>query len=615
MSVITEEQSIELEDLHKEIDSERKKHIMGKLVNIFLQSNSEYTKSYNHKSTENVTNTHTEDKNKNMGLMFSKALKGLFLATSATGLWATFKPDILDSQSPLWEDLVENGMNQETVDAAQNFFYKLEHLTKFEVSDLDVLYSNFEIMNNLPPETVHQAFVAVGVAGFWATSKINYYIENKMYDEEKISEYSDSLDFTQNTEDIKTQKNSSLMTQSLLAKGANASCNIGKIFLKMVEGTIYLSNLPQTVQNKIGDSMLKEEKNGFEKMLTWAMKLKYNGYELSSYNNEKQNKEVLFARDTVAESTKHKQGTSSTVSEDLKDIIQNSYENALRRNVKVSFAKALIDKERYSKELKDSVLKLQKINENEGNNVETFKDKIRLKSKISKLEKLHNNAFKIIKSVAKLHLTKSNQLNNHYESLSNLAFLYLENKTPNLNIKNLSIKDNDDLEGNVIDIIKSVDKDVNDIILEKQSEKIYEFTNENIKTFEFNGQQSKSYFKAEIEKEIILALNDLKKQNDVIPITNRLENRMDYILDQSTKIKLPFNEKKEIIQLFNKNVMSLFHDISNQHIKNPIDFNEIIKEETKIIADQRINIVDVKQNTSALSSNLNREIVRKKSII
>jgi hypothetical protein len=605
-----------LNDIKKEIDKESLKNITGKIFNAFLVSNTQYVKDFDYKSTENVINTHTEDKNKNFSFIGKTALYTLFGITSAQGI-AALQPEFLEPKSEVWDLLVTKGVPQETVDSAIMFFYNLKNTLSFSENDLDVLYDNFEVMNNISQGTLYNSFLWTGAIGLYATSKFFSYNEKTMFNEEKIAEYSDDLEFSESTATLSHLKNTSILRNNTLNFGGSSANVVGKTCFYAIQAVNFIAKQPKNILSQIGELMIKKEQNLFEKCITSVMcNLKFEGYGLMSLEPNSQLNEIVELRKNMIADTKHRQSSDSTIKEDTGVVIQNCYENALRRKVKTSFAQAIIDLKDNTQLIKEHNEEIEKIKTSKT--IKTQQKMLMTKSiknKIKKSENTINTASDIIKGVSKLHLQKSNQLNNHYETLSYLAFSFLEdlngNTNSNSNIKLFQKDNNISYKENIGSLLSKIDDDSLDIINKKQDVKIADFLA--MITEELNPHFKSNISKAEFIKKSTIEINNAVKvvnqQNQTQPNTDTFVNGMGRVINTTLNIQnLLTTELDAVKNKFNRMAESLNHDLSNQLIKNPMDFNELVKIEQQIIASSRIGKVHIDQNAGAQSSNINKSL-------
>ena len=477
-----EDFSVQLEELEKEVRNDSHYHVIGKLFNAFFVSNTQKIKDYNHNSIDGVINTHTEDKSKNITIAKTGGFfgLGLFAGTQFIPL-----PEILNRKSEIWSQLSEKGLSDEKVIAAQNFFGNLGDPDRLNKSTVEGAFSylneQFGIMFDMSPEMVFKTLIVLSTVGVVA-SKIHIdYNKNTMYTEEKIASYSDDIDNSQSTSELRHLKNSSFVKNKILSYGGSKNSGFGKLYGFLVGGINKLSLLPKSAINKLGQTMIREDKDFVEAFMAYTVeKMGFVGYHLASIQPTNQLKQIQIIRDKMIEDTKHVQSSSSTIKEDVDKTIQDTYENILRRKVKVSMAKAIYEHELATKELNSIENKKEKIRKKNGNINSKRKEINDLKKYEKEYKEKLESSNHILKGIAKLHLQKSNQLNNHYESISNLAAIYLQKENKHEKLKNKielmapNVNFNLEIEESVKDLIKDIDKDLSKLVSYKQNVKINE---------------------------------------------------------------------------------------------------------------------------------------------
>ncbi len=609
-----EDFSVKMEKLEKELRNENHHHVIGKLFNAFFISNTKKVKDYNHNSVDGVINTYTEDKSKSITLAKNGGLFGMGLLAGTQFIPI---PEILNRKSELWDKLIEAGFSDEKVFAAQNFFGNLGDENRLNESVVEGAFSylntQFGIMFDLPPESVLKTLLFLTVVGGIAQKIHVDYNTNTMYTEEKIAEYSDDMDDNQSTAELRHLKNSSLVKNKVLSYGGSKNSGLGKYYGFVLGAINNMALLPKKVLSKVGHSMIKEEKTLFENLMTASIQtMGFTGYGLASLQPTNQLKQVKIIRDKMIEDTKHVQSSSSTIKEDVNKTIQDTYENILRRKVKVSMAKAIYEHELATRELK--LIKEKKEIVLESSDI--INKKLKSMKSIKQKEKLYQKKLEssqhILKGIAKLHLQKSNQLNNHYESISNLAAVYLQKEDKYEKLKDKieliapNIDFNKDMEESIKDIIKYIDKDLSKIVLHKQNVKINERVNDIVEDlgieFEEKGLKSKNNFIKKIKKVINNQVENLYKQNTASHCTDGLFNEIGNILNNNIKVPLMESQRIKFLKFCENLSEDLNQDKSNQNIKNPKDFNKSLLKEQPNTAEMRKAIVRVQQNGAARTS-------------
>tara|TARA_Y100000588_G_scaffold307293_1_gene331359 strand:+ start:296 stop:2182 length:1887 start_codon:yes stop_codon:yes gene_type:complete len=609
-----EDFSVKMEKLEKELKSDNHYHVIGKLFNAFFMSNTKKVKDYNHNSVDGVINTHTEDKSKSITLAKNGGLLGMGLLA---GTQFIPLPEILNRKSELWGKLVESGISEEKVFAAQNFFGKLGDDNRLDENVIEGAFSylntQFGVMFDLPPESVLKTLLFLTVVGGIAQKIHVDYNTNTMYTEEKIAEYSDDIDDTQSTAELRHLKNSSLVKNKVLSYGGSKNSGLGKYYGFVLGAVNNMALLPKAILSKVGHSMIKEEKTLFENLMTASIQtMGFTGYGLASLQPTNQLKQVQIIRDKMIGDTKHVQSSSSTIKEDVNKTIQDTYENILRRKVKVSMAKAIYEHELATRELKLIKEKKEIILESSDMINKKLKSMKSIKQKEKLYEKKLESSQHILKGVAKLHLQKSNQLNNHYESISNLAAVYLQKEYKYEKLKDKveliapNIDFDKDMEESIKDVIKYIDKDLSKIVSHKQNVKINERINDIIEDlgiqFEEKGLKSKNNFIKKIKKVINNQVENLYKQNTASHCTDELFNEIGNILNNNIKVPLMESQRIKFLKFCENLSEDLNQDKSNQNIKNPEDFNKSLLKEQPNTAEMRKAIVRVQQNGAALTS-------------
>lgn len=609
-----EDFSVKMEKLEKELKSDNHHHVIGKLFNAFFISNTKKVKDYNHNSVDGVINTYTEDKSKSITLAKNGGLFGLGLLAGTQFIPI---PEILNRKSELWDKLIESGFSDEKVFAAQNFFGNLGDANRLDESVVEGAFSylntQFGIMFDLPPESVLKTLLFLTVVGGIAQKIHVDYNTNTMYTEEKIAEYSDDMDDNQSTAELRHLKNSSLVKNKVLSYGGSKNSGLGKYYGFVLGAINNMALLPKAILSKVGHSMIKEEKTLFENLMTASIQtMGFTGYGLASLQPTNQLKQVQIIRDKMIEDTKHVQSSSSTIKEDVNKTIQDTYENILRRKVKVSMAKAIYEHELATRELKLIKEKKEIVLESSDMINKKLKSMKSIKQKEKLYQKKLESSQHILKGVAKLHLQKSNQLNNHYESISNLAAVYLQKEDKYEKLKDKieliapNIDFNKDMEESIQDVIKYIDKDLSKIVLHKQNVKINERVNDIIEDlgiqFEEKGLKSKNNFIKKIKKVINNQVENLYKQNTASHCTDELFNEIGNILNNNIKVPLMESQRIKFLKFCENLSEDLNQDKSNQNIKNPEDFNKSLLKEQPNTAEMRKAIVRVQQNGAALTS-------------
>lgn len=609
-----EDFSVKMEKLEKELKSDNHHHVIGKLFNAFFISNTKKVKDYNHNSVDGVINTYTEDKSKSITLAKNGGLFGLGLLAGTQFIPI---PEILNRKSELWDKLLESGFSDEKVFAAQNFFGNLGDANRLDESVVEGAFSylntQFGIMFDLPPESVLKTLLFLTVVGGIAQKIHVDYNTNTMYTEEKIAEYSDDMDDNQSTAELRHLKNSSLVKNKILSYGGSKNSGLGKYYGFVLGAVNNMALLPKAILSKVGHSMIKEEKTLFENLMTASIQtMGFTGYGLASLQPTNQLKQVQIIRDKMIGDTKHVQSSSSTIKEDVNKTIQDTYENILRRKVKVSMAKAIYEHELATRELKLIKEKKEIILESSDMINKKLKSMKSIKQKEKLYEKKLESSQHILKGVAKLHLQKSNQLNNHYESISNLAAVYLQKEYKYEKLKDKveliapNIDFDKDMEESIKDVIKYIDKDLSKIVSHKQNVKINERINDIIEDlgiqFEEKGLKSKNNFIKKIKKVINNQVENLYKQNTASHCTDELFNEIGNILNNNIKVPLMESQRIKFLKFCENLSEDLNQDKSNQNIKNPEDFNKSLLKEQPNTAEMRKAIVRVQQNGAALTS-------------
>lgn len=609
-----EDFSVKMEKLEKELKSDNHHHVIGKLFNAFFISNTKKVKDYNHNSVDGVINTYTEDKSKSITLAKNGGLFGLGLLAGTQFIPI---PEILNRKSELWDKLLESGFSDEKVFAAQNFFGNLGDANRLDESVVEGAFSylntQFGIMFDLPPESVLKTLLFLTVVGGIAQKIHVDYNTNTMYTEEKIAEYSDDMDDNQSTAELRHLKNSSLVKNKILSYGGSKNSGLGKYYGFVLGAVNNMALLPKAILSKVGHSMIKEEKTLFENLMTASIQtMGFTGYGLASLQPTNQLKQVQIIRDKMIGDTKHVQSSSSTIKEDVNKTIQDTYENILRRKVKVSMAKAIYEHELATRELKLIKEKKEIILESSDMINKKLKSMKSIKQKEKLYEKKLESSQHILKGVAKLHLQKSNQLNNHYESISNLAAVYLQKEYKYEKLKDKveliapNIDFDKDMEESIKDVIKYIDKDLSKIVSHKQNVKINERINDIIEDlgiqFEEKGLKSKNNFIKKIKKVINNQVENLYKQNTASHCTDDLFNETGNILNNNIKVPLMESQRIKFLKFCENLSEDLNQDKSNQNIKNPEDFNKSLLKEQPNTAEMRKAIVRVQQNGAALTS-------------
>lgn len=610
-----EDFSVQMKALDKELKNDSHLHVIGKLFNAFFMSNTQKVKDYNHNSVNGVINTHTEDKSKSITLAKNGGLFGLGLLAGTQFIPI---PEVLNRKSELWDKLIESGFSDEKVFAAQNFFGNLGDANRLDESVVEGAFSylntQFGIMFDLPPESVLKTLLFLTVVGGIAQKIHVDYNTNTMYTEEKIAEYSDNMDDNQSTAELRHLKNSSLVKNKILSYGGSKNSGLGKYYGFVLGAVNNMALLPKAILSKVGHSMIKEEKTLFENLMTASIQtMGFTGYGLASLQPTNQLKQVQIIRDKMIEDTKHVQSSSSTIKEDVNKTIQDTYENILRRKVKVSMAKAIYEHELATKKI--NKIKERKVDIRNDNKI-NIKNKLNSLKTLSKEEKLYQKKLEssqhILKGMAKLHLQKSNQLNNHYESISNLAAVYLQKEDKYEKLKDKieliapNIDFNKDMEESIEDVIKYIDKDLSKIVLHKQNVKINERVNGIIEDlgiqFEEKGLKSKNNFIKKIKKVINNQVESLYNQNTASHCTDELFNEIGNILNNNIKVPLMESQRINFLKFCENLSEDLNQDKSNQNIKNPEDFNKSLLKEQPNTAEMRKAIVRVQQNGAARTS-------------
>lgn len=599
---------IELKNISKEINKFDHKTVLGKLFNKFLISNTNTTKGYNYKDTEGVINSKVKDKNKTYNMTFKAITGAMFGLTSANGI-ELFQPEIFAQNSKLWDIARETGISENKIGEAMLFFTKLKDSVTFSVSDLDLLYRKFEFINNIPQDMLHQGFMASGVIGVYGANQIMKYSKKRMFDEEKIAKYSDTIDTGESTEDLKTLKNKSILNNSTLDFSGNASSILGKTLLYLFEKTNKLINLPQKTLNNIGHFMLKEDKNNFERFISKAIELKFSGYELIGVPTENQMTKILDIRYNVIKNTQSRQDSESTVKSDMANIIENSYQNSLRRKVKLSLALAISNNQSTAEKLKIQKEAIESLRSKKIPFLQKNIEKSKLIKSMKSTEKEYKESIKIIKSISELHLIKSTQLDNNYEALSSVALLYL-NKSNSITLTDFTKKEHNDIKHNISDFLEHIDKDLKIVVQQSTELQIQDFLINFEEEFniKFKSNKSKAYF----EKEVINAIKNtteiLSTQGLAIPVLNTFQNSLSLALDKSILSSLDFSEKSKIISAFTEISNTVTQNHSNQIIKNPMTFNELLEQEQEIMSNIRIKKGDLGLMAGAMSNNINKPL-------